>query len=175
MKTSTVKYIVPLVLLFILPAFPRDDILVLTIADFFNSPDVERLDKDVKLYFGDQPYPEIEKKLGIFKTNKKTNAWNKSDEKACNWVFLSALLQLQDRAKMEGGNAVVNIKSNYKNKPFSSQDKFVCGAGRMIAGCALIGTVVKLRDKVKPQPKKQETSPDSSEATETAPPDTGSK
>lgn len=79
------------------------------------------------------------------KRTKKTNAFNKTDEEACNWVFLSAMIALKERAIKEGGNAVVDIKSNYKNNLTSSSDTFQCGAGTMIAGVALTGKVVKLK------------------------------
>ena len=99
---------------------------------------------DVALYFGDQKHPKVLESYGSFATNKKTNAFGKSDLRACNWVFLSAVLQLQHRALQEGGNAVINIKSNYKNIEFSSEDEYRCGAGNIIAGVALVGTVVKI-------------------------------
>lgn len=104
-----------------------------------------KLDTDVKLFFGEQKSPTISKKLGEWKTNKKTNAFGKSDQIACEWAFLSALLELQERAKKEGGNAVVNIKSNYKNEETSSATEYMCGAGAMVAGVALKGTVVILK------------------------------
>jgi len=54
------------------------------------------------------------------------------------------LLALQNRAKREGGNAVVNISSYYKKKTVSSKTRFECHAGAFIAGAALIGKVVKV-------------------------------
>ncbi len=84
------------------------------------------------------------KDFGGFKTNKKTNAFAKSDEDACNWVFLSAMISLKERAIKEGGNAVVDIKSNYKNNLTSSSETFQCGAGAVMAGVALTGKVVTL-------------------------------
>ncbi len=69
----------------------------------------------------------------------------KSDEKACNWAFLSAMIALRDRALNEGGNAVVNIKSNYKQNEMSSNTEFECHAGAIMSGVALKGTVVKLK------------------------------
>ena len=102
------------------------------------------LGTDVKFYFGDQKHGNVTKKFGEFRTNKKTNAFNKSDKEACQWVFLSALLSLKDRAIKEGGNAVINIKSNYKNNLTSSSDSFQCGSGALVAGVALVGDVVKI-------------------------------
>jgi uncharacterized protein YbjQ (UPF0145 family) len=106
-----------------------------------------RLDNSVKFYFGNQATPKIEKRLVSDKTSKKTNAFGKSDEKACNWVFLSAMLQLQARAKELGANAVVNIVSNYDNVEFSSETEFECHAGAIMAGVALKGDFVKIAEK----------------------------
>jgi len=100
------------------------------------------LQDDIKLYFGSQ-YVSVSKKMGEYKTNKKTNGFNKSDEAACNWAFLSAVKSLQDRARREGGTKVINIKSNYQNKEFASTSKFQCGAGAFLVGVALKGTVAK--------------------------------
>ncbi|HIF5944891.1 TPA: hypothetical protein ACX3GK_003567 [Vibrio parahaemolyticus] len=55
------------------------------------------------------------------------------------------MIALKERAIKEGGNAVLDIKSNYKNNLTSSSDTFQCGAGTMIAGVALTGKVVKLK------------------------------
>jgi uncharacterized protein YbjQ (UPF0145 family) len=78
-------------------------------------------------------------------TNKKTNKANKSDEEACHVAMLSGLIQLQERARKEGGNAVINIESYYKKKSYKSKDKFECHAGNIMAGVALKGDVVKLK------------------------------
>lgn len=106
-----------------------------------------RLDESIKFYFGKQATPHIEKRLASDKTSKKTNAFGKSDEKACNWVFLSSMLQLQARAKELGANAVVNIVSNYDNVEFSSETDFECHAGAIMAGVALKADFVKISEK----------------------------
>jgi len=127
-------------------AFARNDLLTFPIQDVLKSEDAkERLSGRVKFYFGSQDSGEVSRDFGEYRTNKKTNAFNKSDLKACNWSFLSALIALEKRALREGGNAVVNIQSNYKNNEFSSETEFECGAGNIIAGVALKGTVVKLK------------------------------
>jgi hypothetical protein len=104
-----------------------------------------KLGSDIKFFFGDQSHGKVLKKYGEFKTNKKTNAFGKSDLKACQKAFLSAMISLRDRAVKLGGNAVINIKSNYKNNLTSSKDNFQCGAGAIIAGVALVGTVVEIK------------------------------
>ncbi|OJI46784.1 hypothetical protein VVS316_03029 [Vibrio vulnificus] len=121
--------------------FARDDIGSYSIENALSSEAAKnKLGTDVKFYFGEQKFPKV-----VAKTNKKTNAFNKTDEEACNWVFLSAMIVLKERAIKEGGNAVVDIKSNYKNNLTSSVDTFQCGAGTMVAGVALTGKVVKLK------------------------------
>lgn len=100
---------------------------------------------DIALYFAGQKHPAVKKTMGTIATNKKTNAFNKSDEEACQHVFLSAVRELQERARQQGGNAVINIKSNYRNNLTESPTDFTCGAGAMIAGVALVGDVVALK------------------------------
>ena len=102
------------------------------------------LGNDVSYYFGGQSHSSPSKNLGDIRTSRKTNAFNKSDLQACQWVFLSAMISLRDQAIKAGGNAVVNIQSNYKNNQVSSTETFQCGAGAFIAGVALTGTIVTL-------------------------------
>ena len=44
----------------------------------------------------------------------------------------------------KGGNAVINIRSFYKKNEMSSETKFECHVGLLMAGVALKGTVVYL-------------------------------
>lgn len=142
------KFLLPVMtslLLATTAAHARDEHLSLPLKDALETPAAKsKLDKGVKLYFGKQKHPKPVKTLGEWKTNKKTNAFNKSDKEACEWVFLSAALELQERARKEGGNAVINIRSNYKSHEKSSETEYTCGAGALMAGVAFKGTVVKL-------------------------------
>jgi hypothetical protein len=134
-----------LVLVLAAHADARDTKYNLPIAAVTQNPEYQnQLSTDVAFYFADQPTAKVEQTLGEYVTNKKTNSFNKSDQSACQWVFLSALLELRDRAKDEGGNAVINIVSFYKKNTFSSQTEYECHAGGVIAGVALKGTVAKL-------------------------------
>jgi hypothetical protein len=124
----------------------RDDRLRFPLADVLNSAEARStLDPGVQLYFGKQPYAAPAQRFGIFASNKKTNFFNKSDQQGCNWVFLSAVKTMQDRARKMGANAVVGIVSNYKNIEFSSETQFECGAGNVVGGVALKGEVVLLK------------------------------
>jgi hypothetical protein len=126
-------------------AVARDDVGTYPIADVLQNPEYAERLAGVKFYFGEQAHPEVERSFGQFQSNKKTNAFNKSDKKACEWAFLSALLSFHQRALSEGGDAVVNIRGNYKKQAFSSETQFQCGAGATMAGVTLVGDVVKLK------------------------------
>ena len=127
------------------PAAARDTKYLLPISAALEIKDPKtKLDGSVKFFFGDQETPKIIAKLGTDVTNLKTNAVGKSDEAACNWVFYSAMLQLERRAKQLGANAVVNIVSYYQKNVMSSATEFECHAGAVIAGVALKGEFVKI-------------------------------
>lgn len=100
----------------------------------------------VRLFFGDQEYPAVERELHSVTANRKTNAFGKSDKKACIWAFLSAMISLQDQTIDSGGNAVVNIRSFYYKNEFSSATEFECGAGALMAGVTMTGDIVTLAD-----------------------------
>jgi len=102
------------------------------------------LDGSVRFYLAGQPV-SVEQRFGEDVTNKKTNAANKSDEEACRWVALSALLALQNGAKARGANAVVDVVSFYKRNEFRSTSNYECYAGTLMAGVALKGTYAKVR------------------------------
>ena len=53
----------------------------------------------IRYYMKGQKHGPIAEKMGVFKANRATNAFNKSDEDACNIAFVSALIALQQRAK----------------------------------------------------------------------------
>jgi hypothetical protein len=123
----------------------RDERLKMPIAAAMGSAEAnDKLGSDVKFFFGAEKSPKPAQTLGSFTSNKKTNFANKSDEEGCKIAFLSAMIALKDRALREGGNAVVNIHSIYKNEKFESDTEYECGAGRILGGVALRGTVVRL-------------------------------
>ncbi|MGH8039956.1 MAG: excinuclease ATPase subunit, partial [Stenotrophomonas sp.] len=100
------------------------------------------IDGSVRFYLAGEKV-NVQQRLGEDVTNKKTNAANKSDEVACQWVALSALRALQDGAKSRGANAVVDIVSYYKRNEFKSTTNYECYAGAFVAGVALKGTYAK--------------------------------
>jgi uncharacterized protein YbjQ (UPF0145 family) len=129
------------------PAQANDRKHMLPIKDALASNAADaRLGDSVKFYFGSQASPAVAKRLAVDQTSQKTNAFGKADATACNWAFLSAMRQLEKRARELGANAVINIASNYKNVVVSSETEFECHAGAIMAGVALKGEFVRLAE-----------------------------
>lgn len=79
------------------------------------------------------------------KTSVRTRKLGRTSESACQWVLQSALLQLHKAALQQGANAVVNIRSNWKDVESSSETQFQCASGFLMSGVALKADLVKLR------------------------------
>ena len=97
----------------------------------------------VPVYFAGQSHAKVASDMGVFTANRRTNAFNKSDEQACRVAFLSAVIALQARAQKLGGDAVVDIKSTTKHQDLESATQFRCVAGSVVANVVLTGRVVK--------------------------------
>ena len=141
-------FIIILAGLFLSPSIvlAEDVIKDCSIEQALNNEKVKKaLGTEVEFYFGGQSHGKVIKNFGTFRSNKKTNAFMKAKEQACQWAFASALKSLKQRAVKEGGNAVINIRSNYKDNETTSRETFKCGAGKAIAGVALIGEVVTIK------------------------------
>ncbi|WP_109078574.1 excinuclease ABC subunit A [Aggregatibacter kilianii] len=121
---------------------PRDTTHHYSIQSALNSPEAQGvINPSVKLYFGKPAPGKVVVANAV--TNKKTNAANKSDEKACQRAFLSAVKQLQDKAQVSGARKVGNIVSYYKKNVYKSTSQYECHAGHLIGGVALKGDIVK--------------------------------
>ena len=128
-----------------LPAGAAETMVKLPIAGALAANDArQRLGESVKFFFADQPTPAVLTRIASEKTSQRTNGFGKSAEKACNWVFLSAMLQLQKRAQAIGANAVINIVSNYKDVEMASRTDFECADGAIMAGVAFKADFVKI-------------------------------
>lgn len=143
MKTAILA---ALALFVAMPGFARDSEHMFDIQSAMQANDAKNaLGDEVKFYFGEQAHPEIERRVSEVTANRKTNAFGKSDLKACEWVFLSAMLALRDAALDRGANAVVNIESYYDKNAVSDMEQYECHAGNVVAGVVLKGNLVKLK------------------------------
>jgi hypothetical protein len=87
----------------------------------------------------------VARRLGSFSHSAKSNAVGKPDEEACDIAFISALAALQAHARKQGGDALIDIRSEFRGEESASPSEYLCGAGTLMVGVALHGTVVKLR------------------------------
>lgn len=117
--------------------FPVSDVL---------SNHADELDSSIALYFRGQSHPAVEERMGEYTSSRRTRARRRAADDACQWAMLSALLALQERAVREGGNAVVDIRSIYDHNELDDGSEYECEVGRMMAGAAMRGRVVKLAD-----------------------------
>lgn len=128
-------------------AFARDTVLYIPLADVLAMPEAQgKLDKEMKFFLAGQSTPKVIKRFSTDTSNPKTNGVGKSDEFGCKWAALSALINLQNSAKREGANAVIDIVSYYKKNEYKSATDFECHAGTFVIGVALRGTYAKLAD-----------------------------
>ena len=105
----------------------------------------KKLDGSVKFYLaGVQPRGKVTVVRPSAVTNKKTNAFNKTDEAACEWALQSALLTMQDAAKQANANAVTNIASYYKKNERKDATTYECHAGAVMAGVAIKGDLSRV-------------------------------
>ena len=104
----------------------------------------DKLNPSIKLFMKGEKHAKVIKKIGEYKSNKRSNAFGKSEQATCDNSFLSAMIALQDRAEKEGGNAVIDIYTITKDKKFESAELYSCLKGTMVSNVALMGTVVKL-------------------------------
>jgi len=102
------------------------------------------LDENITFKLVGQKHKAVIKKFSNYRTNKKTRRLGKPEVESCAWALLTALKTLQARAHSLNANAIINIKSNYKNREFSSSTEYQCGSGFIMAGVALKADVVNL-------------------------------
>ena len=114
------------------------------IADALAVPEYKQDLKGMKFYFGNQSHPPVAKSFGVKTTAQRASKDNEGNED-CARAFASALIRLRSVALREGGDAVINIKSNWKHNEVSSETYYQCATGALMSGVALKGEVVKLK------------------------------
>jgi hypothetical protein len=125
-------------------ALARTDFVDLSVAAAKGSASGQAKLLDVPVYMAGQSHQRVLESFGVSKSNRRTNAFGRSDDEACQAAFLAAIIALQKRAKAQGGNAVIDIRSVTRENDLSSASKYRCAVGFAIANVALEGRVVKL-------------------------------
>lgn len=123
----------------------RDVTLTQPYRDVLSLPDAnERLDPSVRLFFGDQRYPDPTSTRGDYFVDRSANSIVRTEVGACRAIALDNLVTLQERARAIGANAVVNIVSDFKQQERHDADTYTCRGGNFTANVALKGTMVTL-------------------------------
>ena len=127
-------------------ASARDSLVEQSFAQLLASPEAKAagIDGSVRFYLAGQAHPKVLQTFGSDRSNKKTNAANKSDEVACAHAALSVLRALQDKAQSLGANAVVDMVSLTNSGEIKSASNYSCRAGNIIAGVAMKGSYAKV-------------------------------
>jgi len=127
------------------PASARDDQRLYDIGFVLQSAEGrDRFDDTVRFHWSGQPLPEGMQSLSIHTSERKTFLPTRTEKQACDESFIEALAALRDAARAAGANAVVDIKSLYKNREFRSATQYECRLGYFAAGVTLEGRLVRL-------------------------------
>ncbi len=99
---------------------------------------------DIPFYMKGEEHPGIKKTLGKTTANWVTRGAFRSKEESCEVAFLSAMIELQERAKAQGGNALVDVISITDSVESESATQFRCVAGLVVVKVGLKGTIVEM-------------------------------
>ncbi|WP_420471517.1 hypothetical protein [Brevundimonas sp. FT23042] len=132
------------------PATPTtaaaDVVTIHELANVLERPEYAAQLEGVRFYFGDAPHPGVSRRIEAdVTTSQRSRRLGRSAEESCQWVMLSALIRMKNQTLANGGNAVINLKSNWDNVEWSSRTQYQCSAGFLMAGVALKGDMVSLR------------------------------
>lgn len=135
------------ILLLTTTAYAKDERSMLSLNDAMNTEEMKKArDPGVRLFFGKQAHPKVEKSFGETKLSRKTTVNVQEPVLACQHAFARAMQDFQERARAAGANAAINIHSNYKNVEIASETEYMCGVGTWAAGVAFKGELVKLAE-----------------------------
>ncbi len=124
-------------------AWARNTEVLVSVEEAVESGVAKKKLLDVPFFMKGQKHPKVKTKLGNYMSTRKTRGAFRSDKESCKIAFLSAIISLQQRAKKEGGDGIINIISVTKDQEFESSKEFRCVAGAIIVHVALKGDVVK--------------------------------
>lgn len=123
----------------------RDEQRLFDLATVLSSPEGrDRFDDTVQFFWAGQDAPATAQAFSVQTSQRKTFAPTRTAREACDQSFIEALAALRDAAKKAGGNAVVSIKSLYKNREFRSPVEYECRMTYFAASVTLEGKLVRL-------------------------------
>jgi hypothetical protein len=133
------------ILVFSVVAQAADRRLTLSVKTALESEVAQESLLGIPVYMKGQKHPPATNVSREFKSNKRTNGFNKSDERACEIAFISAIVALQKRAQKEGSNAVIDIYSITKDIVYENAENYSCLAGSIVVNVALMGKMATIK------------------------------
>lgn len=104
----------------------------------------DRFDDTIQFFWAEQDTPASQQSFSIHTSERKTFLPTRTEQEACDQSFIEALASLRDAARKIGADAVVGIKSLYKNREFRSATQYECRLSYFSASVTLEGRLVKL-------------------------------
>jgi hypothetical protein len=134
-------------------AHARDEQRLYEVAAALGTPEGrDRFDDTIQFFWAEQDTPAAEQSFSIHTAERKTFLPTRTEQDACDKSFIEALASLRDAARKIGANAVVGIKSLYKNREFRSATQYECRLSYFAASVTLEGRLVKLGSSTPPAP-----------------------
>ncbi|RZT38605.1 heavy metal-binding domain-containing protein [Cupriavidus agavae] len=133
-------------------ASAADKLLNMPIEDALKSPvAASRIDPNIRLSWGFNRIDGAQDPVS-FKSIKRVRRPTSqvqgtpvpTEAEQCQAMFVEALQELQQKASATGANAVMEIRSNWKDDETSSDKTYVCARGAAYIGVALKGTLAKV-------------------------------
>ena len=124
----------------------RAAVVVMDFQQALNSDEVKSaLGDDVTFYLSGAKTPVVRKPFQEVVGNASTIRWFGSDQKACLAVLSKVLQTMRDRARQQGGNAVVNVIGYYKKNELVNSSTIECYTGAQVRGhITLKGTAAEV-------------------------------
>ncbi|MCP5180431.1 MAG: hypothetical protein H6993_01550 [Pseudomonadales bacterium] len=125
------------------PALARETEYFFDVQSAVTSPRAAKVLHDIPFFMkGQEGAPVATRVINITTFERPVQGIFRGDKKTCDYAFLSSLAALQESAKADGGDTILNIVSSTRGKTTESPTQYRCIAGATIAYVALTGEVV---------------------------------
>jgi hypothetical protein len=102
---------------------------------------------EIPVYLKGQAAPKHGAVIKEVAISRSTHAVFRADEDSCHVAALSVLRELQDHARRNGGDALVDVISTTRGQTTESPTDYRCVAGNIIVHVGLSAKIVKLAGK----------------------------
>src|SRR6267142_1773802 len=123
-------------------------VILIDFQQALNSDEIKKaLGDDVAFYLSGATTPTIQKTFQAVSDRSTTVRGSGTPQKTCLRVLLKVLQSFQNQARRQGGNSVVNIISDYRNKEVANSSTIECYTGDVVMGHVTLKGMVAVVDK----------------------------